>query len=267
MLSRIPILVLCVLISFLAHAQPSEKYATLPAGNNILYQITTVRAAPGQLQFLLEAYQALAAGDYYSNAGLNPPFIIRHSQGDHWDLMLVSPLISFSNYYAPEHVRKRHIAQDQHANHSNAINDIIAFNEDHFMHGPPLTVLTKEFLNNTFAHIEIFHAIAGKKAELIHQRIIENQYLEGVERKANQIFVTQTGGDADVMTIGFYPSLQIFAAPQTIAPKQRDKVAKQVGFKGLDDISYYLRSLISSHHDSLANIVTFTLAETNTTGQ
>ena len=74
-------------------------------------------------------------------------------------------------------------------------------------------------------------------------------------RIANELFIIEAGGDADVMTIGFYPDLQDYAKPQTMNETQRDAVAKRVGFKGLDDISYYLRSLISSHHDTLANVV------------
>jgi hypothetical protein len=63
------------------------------------------------------------------------------------------------------------------------------------------------------------------------------------------------GGDADVITIGFYDSLQEFARPSKLSSEQRNELAIQAGFKGNDDISPYLRTLISSHHDTLANVV------------
>ena len=63
------------------------------------------------------------------------------------------------------------------------------------------------------------------------------------------------GGDADVITIGFYYSIQEFVKVSELSIEQKNEMAMQAGFTGLDDISPSLRTLISSHHDTLANVV------------
>jgi len=222
---------------------------------NTLYNVQTLRAAPGHLQEFIEINQQLIKQGFYNEWSEAAPFIGRHSQGDHWDIMLVQPMVSYGAYFAAEKLQQRRAAHQKHAKQLQRLEQLTAFKEDLFVYGPALSKLTTEFSDNNLMHIEIFHAVAGKKDALLQQRIIENAYLVGVGRTANQIFVADGGGDADIMTIGFYPSLQDFAKPQTMNEQQRDAVAKQVGFKGLDDISYYLRSLISAHHDTFANVV------------
>jgi len=222
-----------------------------------LYRIQTIRAAPGHLQTFIELNKQLAAQGFYAQWGSQAPFIGRHSQGDHWDIMLIHPLQSYAQYYATEKIAQRQAARLKHEKLLAQLAAVTAFQEDVFAYGPPLSRLTEKFKDNSFLHIEIFHALAGKKDELLAQRKLENAYLQGIKRTANEIFVMHAGGDADIMTIGFYPSLQAFAAPQTMDDQQRDTVARQVGFKSLDDISYYLRALISAHHDTLANVVRY----------
>ncbi len=220
-----------------------------------LYRIQTYRAAPGHLQEFIEINRQLAAEGFYNEWSLSIPFMGRHSQGDHWDIMLIHPMNSYSDYFAADKLEQRRAAHQKHAEQLRRLEQTTSFKEDLFAYGPALPRMQKLFKENGFLHIEIFHALAGKKDELLQQRITENAYLEGVNRTANEIFVMDGGGDADIMTIGFYPSLQAYAAPQTMDEQQRDQVARRVGFKSLDDISYYLRSLISAHHDTLANVV------------
>lgn len=242
--------VLCATGQTTAQDQPDT---TAPL--NTLYRIQTYRAAPGHLQEFIEINQQLASRGFYEGWSERPPFMARHSQGDHWDIMLIHPMLSYGQYFDTRKVRLRLAAHGEYSELLERLEAVTAFREDLFANGPPLAHLEKQFAENSFMHIEIFHALAGKKQELLQQRITENAYLRGVNRTANEIFVVDGGGDADVLTIGFYPSLQAFAAPQSMNEQERDAVAKRVGFKGLDDISYYLRSLISAHHDTLANIV------------
>ncbi len=235
-----------------AWAQPDDQSAT---HTEDLYRIQTLRAAPGKLQSLIELNQQLAEAGFYRAAGSPPPFIGRHSQGDHWDLILIHPMRSYADYYAADQLARRQAAQLKHASLLTQLAAVTAFREDVFAYGPSLARLTSQFADHDFLHIEIFHALAGKQAELLRQRKMENTYLKGVQRTVNEIFVMHAGGDADVMTIGFYPSLQAYAKPHSMAEEQRDQVARQAGFKSLDDISYYLRALIAAHHDTLASVV------------
>lgn len=93
---------------------------------------------------------------------------------------------------------------------------------------------------------------AGKSTELLGQRRMENVYLGGTGQTQNMIFRRAAGSDVDVFTIGFHPSLEAFAKPADATPEQKDDAAKAAGFKELADISFYLRSLIASHQDTLA---------------
>jgi len=54
-----------------------------------LYKAKLVQAAPGQLLEVIDLYKAAPA--LYKGAGDEPPLWLRHSQGDHWDLLLLFP--------------------------------------------------------------------------------------------------------------------------------------------------------------------------------
>ena len=69
------------------------------------------------------------------------------------------------------------------------------------------------------------------------------------------IFRRAAGADVDVFTIGAHESLAAFAAPSAMSDAEKEAAAKAAGFGDLADISFYLRSLISSHHDTLAGRV------------
>ncbi|MCK7523993.1 MAG: hypothetical protein MZV64_43390 [Ignavibacteriales bacterium] len=75
-----------------------------------LYRFVIVQAAPGKLLDLIELYRSrmpvVAAG------GDELPLIVRHSQGDHWDLCIIYPSGSFTEYYSKERVAKRQAAGD-----------------------------------------------------------------------------------------------------------------------------------------------------------
>lgn len=222
---------------------------------NYLYRVTTVRAALGELEQLLNWYQALKQSDYYQSAGLTAPFVIRHSQGDQWDLMIVSPMDSWQTFYLDRAIKKRATAQAQYQDQLAEYGELIAFEEDHFAYGPDLEHFETAFEDNSFVHIEMFKAAPGKAQALLRQRQMENNYLEATQQRPNMIFVRAAGSDVDVFTIGFHPSLEAFAAPAPVTVEQKEKAARDAGFKSLADLSFYLRSLISSHHDTLANKV------------
>lgn len=195
-----------------------------------LYKVTTVRAATGSLSDLLD-WLATRRGEV--------PYIMRHSQGDQWDLMIVTPLETWAAYAT----RIRPVALPER---------YIAFEEDHFAWGPRRAALSEAYDNNAFFHIEMFNAAPGKAAALLEQRRMENAYLEATGQTPNMIFRRAAGSDVDVFTIGFHEDMQAFAAPGRVSDRDKETAAKAAGFKDRADISFYLRSLISSHHDTLA---------------
>ena len=64
------------------------------ADNTYLYKVTLVQAAPGKLLDLIDLYKARAAE--LRQAGDEAPLWMRHSQGDHWDLMVLFPVGSYA---------------------------------------------------------------------------------------------------------------------------------------------------------------------------
>ena len=245
-----PTLLLCAILVGL----PTFAVADELEGD-YLYKVTTVRAATGAFEQLLAWEKRMRASGYYDEAGLERPLLMRHSQGDQWDLLVITPMESWTAYHAVEATAKRNKAA---AGHSALIGEgqaLFAFYEDHFAFGPPWSAIKTAYADNGFYHIEMFMAAAGKADELLEQRRMENAYLAATGQVANMIFRRAAGSDVDVFTIGFHSSFEAFAAPAGVTDEEKDRAAKDAGFKGLADLSFYLRSLISGHRDTLATKV------------
>lgn len=240
------LLLFCGLIAGLSLASAEELEG------DYLYKVTTVRAATGKLATLLTWEERIRASGYYEKAGVEHPLIMRHSQGDQWDLLVIAPMTSWSAYHAAEATEIRREAAAEHAELIAEGQALFAFYEDHFAYGPPWQSIAAAYADNDFYHIEMFMAAPGKAAELIEQRRMENAYLAATGQVPNMIFRRAAGSDVDVFTIGFHTSFQAFAAPAGVTEDEKDSAAKAAGFKGLADLSFHLRSLISGHHDTLA---------------
>src|SRR3990172_324413 len=70
-----------------------------------LYRAVLVRAAPGRLLDIIALYKERVP--VYEAAGDQPPLWMRHYLGDQWDLMLLVPLESFTEYFDKERVARR----------------------------------------------------------------------------------------------------------------------------------------------------------------
>src|ERR1051325_7327346 len=88
-------LLLAVLVLFAASTKASAP--------SYLYKAKLVQAAPGSLVELIDLNKALLTA--YRNAGDEQPLIMRHSQGDRWDLLLLIPMKSYADYYRSEERR------------------------------------------------------------------------------------------------------------------------------------------------------------------
>jgi hypothetical protein len=226
-LTRMPsqtALIFILAVAFFAPAHAGELEG------DQLYRVTTVRAAAGSLADLLDSIALRRPGE-------RPPLVMRHSQGDHWDLMLISAIDSESAM-DPAFLAPR--------------SDLVAFEEDHFAYGPPWADVSSAYEENSFYHIEMFEAVAGKAEQLLEQRRMENNYLGATGLKPNMIFRRAAGSDVDAFTIGFHEDMEAFAAPSDVSDEDKEAAAVDAGFKARSDISFYLRTLISGHHDTLA---------------
>lgn len=192
------------------------------------YLVTTLRASPGQLESLLEV-----AGHYRAEHRGNV-LLMRHSQGDHWDLMMLEPAASDAT-----------VQPDFDA----LVDFQLSFLADS---ETPFVELRTEAARAGLFHIEMFHALAGKKAALIDQRLRENQYLQQTGQTTNAVFVTRFGSDVDVFTVGLHKDMAALDAGPTVSSAEAELIAKEAGFKNRADLGFYLRSLLISHHDTLA---------------
>ncbi len=240
------LLSLLLVLSLISSAAAEEREG------DYLYGVTTLRAAPGELAALLDWIAEWKATDFHESSGSPEPFVMRHSQGDQWDLMVITPFGSWAEQYTEEATAAREAATRSHAEHFAALPALVAFQEDHFAYGPPLAALEAAWEDNDFFHVEMFFALPGLAADLLEQRRMENEYLEATGQVTNMIFRRGAGSDVDVFTIGFHRSLETFAAPSPATDDEKEDAARDAGFDGRADISFYLRSLISGHHDTLA---------------
>lgn len=198
------------------------------------------------------------AAELHVRAGDEAPFWMRHSQGDHWDFMLIHPMGSREAYHAPERTRRRDEVWE--GREGRAVRDRLeaatAYHEQWFSRSVPLDEMRRRYEGMNFFHIEMFAGLPGKRAELVEQRRMENRYYARLSRQQNLIFVRDAGSNWDAMTIGFYPDLQAFArAGARSSEREQEEAARAAGFEGLDAISPYLRSLLSYHNDTLATAV------------
>jgi hypothetical protein len=202
-----------------------------------LYRMTLLRAAPGRLLDLVSDVKARVA-----SAG-SDAVVLRHSQGDQWDLMLLVPLDGGD---------PRLLAVDRQEPFAAA--DLVAWQQDEFVRGPDLTK-RPGFAGADLYHVEMFVALPGRRDELVREREMENAYLAALGRPTTAIFVRVLGAEWDSFTIGAYRNWKHFAERDDITPARAAEAAAKAGFKNPDQIGAYLRSLIAWHHDTLVTPV------------
>lgn len=211
-----------------------------------LYQTKLVQAAPGRLLEVIDLLKASQVA--FKEAGDERPLLMRHSQGDHWDLLVLIPMKSYADYYRAERIAKRTEGlRDIQAK----LDELITWQEDVFVYGPPPADLRKAWDSSAFFHVEMFDSLAGKQSELFKEREMENAYLKALKRPENFIFVRDQGAAWDMFTIGAYRDLKHYAESAGISEADQDAAAKAAGFEAANRIGPYLRTLIRSHHDTL----------------
>ena len=221
-------------VSPVAPAQTTTTKSSLEDGRRSgidLFQISLLRAHPGQMPSLIEdvKQEKKKLGDEM--------VIMRHSQGDHWDLMLLSP--------APDNPIQ-----------SRSYGDRVDFQHDFLASSKSGWQQIKELAANAgLFHIEMFRAAKGQYDALLKQRFMENNYLVATQRKANVVFETVFGSDVDLFTVGFYTDMQQFAAEPALDESVFEEAADAAGFKSRSDIGFYLRRFLVGHQDTLATQV------------
>lgn len=242
-------------VAFLAVSTAGAFPAGEPASPapTYLYKTTFVRAAPGRLLDLIALYKNRMAVD--DAAGDERPFWWRHTQGDQWDLMLLFPLGSYAEYYAPDRVSRRRKAGEAAplapAEFKRRLDAFSAWREDVFVLGPPLETVKKAFEGTGYYHIEICVALPGKQEELFKEREMENVYQMALGRPEYMIFVRDQGAGWDLFTLACFRDLAHWASSGDASKEKRDQAARRAGFSDPDAIGPYLRTLIQMHRDTM----------------
>ncbi len=213
------------------------------------YKVTLIRAKPGALLELIEVIKSDI--DNYQNYQQYKPYLLRHSQGDHWDLMVINPIESLESYFSQENFGKRTKSKSIEKSYGDSYFDLISSQEEAIVLGPHIEPFEAAVSDFNLFHIEIFTALAGKQTELLKQRKMENVFYSKFDHRPNFIFTRVFGPSWDIFTLGWYEDMHDFAGPE-ISFEVEDQAAKDAGFEGVNFIGSYLRSLILKHHDTLA---------------
>ena len=222
------------------------------AEGNYLYRAEMVQAAPGKFTELVDLYARQAT--LATTTGDIPAFLMRHSQGDRWDLLLIYPMGSYAEYYSADRIIKRKKPESE--NLLRQIQQDIAWREDLFLYGPALEAIKAAFANARFYHIEMLHALAGRQADLVKEREMESAYNQALGRPALFIFTRDSGAHYDVLSIDFYRDIKHYGESADIPPEKQQSAARSAGYASPEQIGPFLRSIIADHHDTLAVALT-----------
>ncbi len=226
-------------------------------GDGGVYQAVMIRAAPGRLLDLIDSIKARLP--VYQAAGEPKPVLLRHAQGDQWDLVLLVPVASVADHQGRDYQSRWESALHRTGFDDAAFkrhqDDWISWQEELYVTGPPVAAFQSAVASAGYFHLEIMQALAGKRDSLLAERQMENDFLARTGRPTNFIFRKITGPAWDIFTVGFYRDLQHYAEPSRVTAEEEDAAARAAGFASRGHIGPYLRQLIGSHHDTLGSIV------------
>ena len=234
--------VLSILLAPLASIAAAQA-GDLPRPGDVLYRFEMLQAAPGRLLELIDnsrerAGLAAAAGD-------EVPEIARHSQGDHWDLLLVWPMGEWAAYHDPARRAQRP------AGLAAPPDALVSWHEDLYVRGPSVGSLRAHVKDAGLLHFEMMQSLPGKRAALVEERAMENAFNRFRGRGETLIFVREAGAAWDVVTLGVYRDWRQYAESDAIPRETSDAAAKKAGFTGAEGVGPYMRTLISTHRDTL----------------
>ena len=228
-------------LSLLLFTSSAIRASDEPVEFGELYRVMLLRAAPGDLPQVLELTTRQSTRTPHT-------YTFRHSQGAHWDVMVLLHIGSYSQWFSDDNA-KHLLIDGMFREH---LDKLVSHRSEWFAYGPATDVLAKQQASAGLVHIEMFNARGGYKTKLVRQRMMENNYLRQTNQVANLVFRGDQGSDWDVMTLGFHQSMASFATGSNMTHEQKNSIAKQAGFASVDDIGFYMRSLILSHQDTLA---------------
>ncbi|HEY3381155.1 MAG TPA: hypothetical protein VGK32_05260 [Vicinamibacterales bacterium] len=224
-----------------------------PREGAYLYRFSMLQAAPGRLVDLIDALVKQAP--LVAASGDELPFIVRHSQGDHWDLLVVYPMGSLAEFYGRDRVARRAAVAGTGGSDpttlARQVRAMFSWQEDLFVAGPPVEAFRANVSGMGLLHFEMMQALPGRFDDLVQERRMENAFNEARGRGQTLIFTREQGAAWDVVTLGAYRNWRHYAESETIPPELAEQAARKAGFAGVDLVGPYMRTLISTHRDTL----------------
>ncbi|MFK7952649.1 MAG: hypothetical protein AB8B73_07355, partial [Ekhidna sp.] len=101
-----------------------------------LYKVSLLRAKPGELLSVIDSIKEDISN--YESYLKDKPYLLRHSQGDHWDLMLIHPIESMEDYFSGNEMDKRSKSITLEKKYTDDYFNIISFQEEGIVTGPPI---------------------------------------------------------------------------------------------------------------------------------
>ncbi len=237
----------------IATAGPAAAQSGAAAAPQTLYRLQMLQAAPGRLLDLIDVvkkHATLAAA-----GGEAAPVTMRHSQGDHWDLAVLWPMDDWAAYYSATRVARREAAVRATgrtlAELERELDPLVSWHEDLYMRGPSADALHAHVKDMGLLHYEMMQALPGRREALIEERRMENAFNRNRGRGETLIFVREAGADWDVVTLGVYRNWTQYAESDLIAKDTNDEAARKAGFTDAAGVGPYMRTLISTHRDTL----------------
>lgn len=247
------------LLLALAVAWPlgAAAQAPLPARPE-LYKFVTIQAAPGKMPELLALYRQ--RWPVMTANGDETPIVVRHSQGDRWDLLVIYPMgKGFGDFYSAERAAKREAAGKAsgvtNAQFQERLYQYIAWHEDVFVWGPPIAELRGYIAGATVAHLEMMQAMAGQQEALTRERYMESDFNVNRGRPRMLVFTHEQGAAWDVITLDAWKDWRQYGELQMVSAEVSDAAAKKAGFPNADAPGVAMRSYINTHHDTLGSFV------------
>jgi hypothetical protein len=218
-----------------------------------LYRLQILQAAPGRLLELIDAARKRAG--VAVRAGDEAPVIMRHSQGDHWDLVIVWPMGEWGAYHDAAKAARREAAWKEAGLTADEAErqflPLVGWHEDLYARGPGADALRSHVKDANLLHFEMMQALPGQREALVEERRMENAFNRNRGRGETLIFVHDAGAAWDVVTLGVYRNWRHYAESELIAPADNDAAARKAGFPNADGVGPYMRTLISTHRDTL----------------
>ncbi|MGE5360641.1 MAG: hypothetical protein ACM3NQ_16620 [Bacteroidales bacterium] len=240
-------------VLMLLSASPRSGLAQASSQDAVLYRLELLQAAPGRLPDLIDACKKRAVAA--AAAGEGAPVIMRHSQGDHWDLAVLWPMGDWAGYHDKARAARRaeaaRAAGLTTAELDRPLDVLVTWHEDLYLRGPSVDALRAHVKGAGLLHYEMMQALAGKRDALIEERRMENAFNRHRGRGETLIFTREAGAAWDVVTLGVYRNWQHYAESEQISKEANDAAARKAGFPNADGVGPYMRTLISTHRDTL----------------